>query len=63
MTKEANKIKAIYFKSCIGYSQDQKDTIKTLGFKKLGQTREFADNKVLRGMITKVKHLVRIEVK
>jgi len=47
-----------YRKSAIGYSQRQKDTIRSLGFKRLGQTVEVPDNPAIRGMVRHVQHLV-----
>jgi large subunit ribosomal protein L30 len=49
-----------YKKSAIGYSQRQKDTIRSLGFKRLGQTVEIPDNPAMRGMVRHVRHLVVI---
>lgn len=54
-------IRVTYYRSAIGYSQDQKDTIRALGFRRLNQTLEKPDNPSVRGMIDKVRHLVRIE--
>lgn len=54
-------IKITYFKSAIGYSRDQKETIRSLGFRRLNQTLEKPDNPSVRGMVYKVRHLVRIE--
>ena len=54
-------IRITYKKSAIGYSQRQKDTIRSLGFHRLGQTVEVPDNGAMRGMIRHVLHLVRIE--
>jgi len=48
-------------KSAIGYAEDQKETIRSLGFKRLGQTRQHEDNRTIRGMIHKVRHLVVVE--
>ncbi len=47
-----------YTKSAIGYRQDQKDTIKKLGLKRLNQTVEITDTPAARGMVEKVSHLV-----
>ncbi|MEP6870753.1 MAG: 50S ribosomal protein L30 [Anaerolineaceae bacterium] len=47
-----------YKKSAIGYRQDQKDTIKKLGLKRLNQTVEIPDTPAARGMVEKVSHLV-----
>ena len=48
-------------KSAIGYSQRQKDTIRSLGFHRLHQTVEKPDTPEFRGMIQKVQHLVTVE--
>lgn len=49
-----------YRKSAIGYKQDQKDTIKKLGLRRLHQTVEREDSPALRGMVNKVSHLVEL---
>jgi len=54
------KIKVQYYRSAIGFSVQQKLTVKGLGFGKLNATRELVDTPALRGMINKVPHLVRI---
>jgi large subunit ribosomal protein L30 len=56
-----NKIKVTYVKSSIGYSQRQKNTVRALGLRRLGQTIEHDDTNVVRGMINKVSHLVEVE--
>jgi len=40
---------------------DQRATLKGLGLNKMHRTRELEDTPSVRGMIDKVKHLVRIE--
>ena len=50
-----------YVKSAIGYSKDQKATIRSLGFRKLQQTVEHEDHPAIRGMVQKVIHLVQVE--
>ncbi|HYH05387.1 MAG TPA: 50S ribosomal protein L30 [Bacillota bacterium] len=47
--------------SAIGRSQDQKDTVKALGFKKLNQSLVKADTPAIRGMIRKIEHLVEVK--
>ena len=47
-------------KSPIGYSQDQRGTLRALGLKKLNQTVERDDSASVRGMVEKVKHLVTV---
>ena len=55
------RLKITWQKSAIGYQRDQKATIRALGLRRLGQTVEHSDSRSLRGMITKVKHLVAVE--
>jgi large subunit ribosomal protein L30 len=55
------KLLITYKKSAIGYSERQKRTIQALGFRRLNQTVEHSDSPVIRGMINKVAHLVRVE--
>ena len=47
--------------SPIGRKADQRATLIGLGLNKIGRTRELEDTPSVRGMIDKVKHLVRIE--
>jgi large subunit ribosomal protein L30 len=55
------KLRVKWVKSAIGYSRDQKATIRALGLHKLQQTVEHEDNPAMRGMIRKVNHLVKVE--
>ena len=52
-----------WVKSAIGYSKDQKRTIKALGLRRLNRCVTHQDSDSLRGMINKVRHLVRVEEK
>ena len=45
----------------VGCPQDQKDTVKALGLRKLQSEVVREDNAPIRGMIFKVKHLVQVE--
>ena len=54
-------IRATYRKSSIGYSEDIKATVQSLGFRKLNQTRELPDTDAVRGMLKKVEFLVAVE--
>lgn len=47
--------------SPIGRQAYQKNTLIGLGLNKVGRTRELEDTAAVRGMINKVKHLVRVE--
>jgi large subunit ribosomal protein L30 len=59
--KKEKKLRITWVKSSIGYSRRQKATIRALGFKRLGQTIEQKDTPVIRGMVSKVSHLVEVE--
>ena len=60
--KSASKMLRItYTKSSIGYAKDQKGTVLALGLKHVGETVEFAEGPVVRGMVAKVSHLVKVE--
>ena len=55
------KLQIKWTKSSIGQSRRQKDTIRALGLRKLGDVVEQADTPAVRGMIEKVSHLVQVE--
>ncbi len=48
-------------RSQIGYTKDQKATVKALGLHRLHQTVEHKDTPALRGMLTKIIHLLKIK--
>jgi large subunit ribosomal protein L30 len=47
--------------SPIGRTGDQRATLIGLGLNKMHRTRELEDTPSVRGMIAKVKHLIRVE--
>ncbi len=55
------KIKVTWERSGINQKEDQKRTIRALGLRKLGQTVEHDDNRTIRGMILKVRHMVSVQ--
>lgn len=55
------KLRITYKKSSIGYSYMQKETIRSLGLKKLNSTALHDDTPSIRGMVFKVRHLVTVE--
>ena len=57
------KLSITWVKSGIGYKEDQKRTLKALGFRRLNQSVTHEDSSSLRGMIQKVSHLVRVDAK
>lgn len=54
-------LRITYVKSAIGYRQEQRDTLRSLGLRRLHQTVEKPDTPSIRGMVNKVRHLVRVE--
>ncbi len=56
----AERLRITWKKSAIGYKEDQKRTIQALGLRRLGHTVEHSDSRAVRGMITKVRHLVEV---
>jgi len=56
------RLRVKWIKSDIGFSVDQKRTLKALGFHRLQETVEKEDSLSVRGMISKVSHLVKVEV-
>lgn len=57
----ANKLKVTLVKSTIGRKQDQIDTVKALGLRKIRSVVEHNDTPQIRGMVEKVIHLVEVE--
>lgn len=55
------KLKVTLIKSGIGYAQDQKKTLKALGLNRLNKSVLHNDSSSLRGMLDKVRHLIRVE--
>ena len=55
------KLRITLVKSGIGYEEDQKRTLKALGFHRLNQSVVHDDSMAIRGMINKVRHLVKVE--
>jgi len=55
------KLRITWVKSGIGYNKSQKRTLASLGFHRLNQSVVHNDSISLRGMINKVRHLVRVE--
>ncbi|OES45936.1 50S ribosomal protein L30 [Domibacillus iocasae] len=59
----AEKLQITLTRSLIGRTQDQRETVKALGLRKMHQTVEQNDNPAIRGMINKVSHLVTVTEK
>lgn len=55
------KLRITWVKSSIGYNETQKRTLTALGFHRLNQSVVHQDSMAIRGMINKVRHLVKVE--
>ena len=56
-------MKVTQVKSRNGSDRKQIDTLRSLGLRRIGHTVEVKDNEQTRGMIHRVRHLIRIEEK
>jgi large subunit ribosomal protein L30 len=57
------KIKLTQIKSGIGSTKRQKRTLEALGIRKMNNTIEVKNTPQIQGMITKVRHLLKVEEK
>lgn len=55
------KLKITLVRSKYGWSPDQRATLNSLGFKRRGQVIIKDDHPSIRGMVEKVKHLLKVE--
>lgn len=58
--KNDKKLKIQLIKSPFGFHKDQIGTVRALGLKRISQIREVSDTSVIRGMIFKIKHLIKV---
>jgi len=61
MSDTKKTVRVTQLGSAIGRRGDQRQTLIGLGLNKRHRTRELEDTPSVRGMIEKVKHLVRVE--
>jgi large subunit ribosomal protein L30 len=63
MTKqgEVGGLKVTQIKSKIGGTQGQRDTLRSLGLRRIGDVVVKADRPEIRGMVQAVRHLVTVE--
>jgi large subunit ribosomal protein L30 len=55
------QLKVTQVKSKIGGNSTQRGTLRSLGLRKIGQETVRPDTPVYRGMIHRIRHLVRVE--
>jgi large subunit ribosomal protein L30 len=53
-------LKIKWVKSTIACTDDQRSTVKSLGFKRLNEERVVKNSPEIRGMVKKVMHLVKV---
>lgn len=63
MEKNKGMLSVTQIRSPISRKKDQRATLVGLGLNKLHRTRHLEDTPAIRGMISKVQHLVRFEEK
>ena len=56
------QLRITQIRSVIGRTQDQRDTVRSLGLKRIRHTVQQPDRPEIRGMLRKVPHLVEFEV-
>ena len=57
----SKKLHVTLIKSSIGFEQSQKDTVRSLGLRRIRQTVVHNDTPQVRGMIAKVIHMLKVE--
>ena len=57
----SGKLNVTLVRSPIGCPQDQKDTARALGLTRMHKTMVHNDTPPVRGMLRKIRHLVRVE--
>ena len=57
----AQTLRITLVKSPTGYNDRQRRTARALGLRRIHQTVEQADTPVIRGMIAKIPHLLKVE--
>ncbi len=54
-------LKITLVRSLIGNTERQRDTVRSLGLRRIRQSVEHQDTPAIRGMIAKVRHLIQVE--
>jgi large subunit ribosomal protein L30 len=58
---EVKRLKVTQVKSTIGGLQEHRDTVRSLGLKRIGHVVVKEDRPEIRGMVKAVRHLVTVE--
>ncbi len=54
-------VKVTQIKSRNGANHAQRETLRSLGLRRIGHTVEVKDNEQIRGMLHRIRHLVRVD--
>jgi large subunit ribosomal protein L30 len=57
----SKRLRVTQFRSTIRRQEYQRDTLRSLGIRRLNRPVEVRDTPAVRGMIASVRHLVRVE--
>jgi large subunit ribosomal protein L30 len=57
----ARRVRVTLVRSTIGFNKTQAKTVEGLGLRRLGHTVEITDTPAMRGMLLKVRHLIKVE--
>lgn len=57
----SEKVRVRLVRSCIGRTQDVRETVKGLGLRWVNQSVELRNTEAVRGMIRKVSYLLKVE--
>ena len=57
----AGKLRIQQIKSASGHTQDHHATLRALGIRRMQHTVEHNDTPQIRGMVFKIRHLLRVE--
>ena len=60
-TRARSTLRVRQIRSAVGYERDQRQTLRGLRLHRIGAVSELEDTDAVRGMINKVRHLVRVE--
>ena len=57
----AARLKVTQIKSKVSEKQNQRDTLRSLGLKRINHAVELTDTPAVRGMVEKISYLVRVD--
>ena len=55
------RLKVTQVRSTVGYAPEQRDTLRSLGLKRIGDVVVKEDRPEIRGMVFAVRHLIKVE--